>query len=190
MPPSGVPVGARNGQCSRFGGHHSAPSLTTASGSSPRVQARACSNLAGVIDCTRRTSHCWNGLSADTSARPEATAIIGRPNTSTRQSTAWSKSSACDASFTARNATSRLEVAVWIRRSNSRSARAGLVLSFISGLALARRRKHGAADHAGQQAAVALLQARLDLELLAHPVDARIKLGDARFVALADFLDV
>ena len=132
MPPSGLPVGPRSGQCSRCAGHHSAPSVTTASGSSPMVQARASSNSAGVIDCTRRTSHCWNGLSADTSARPEATAISGRPNTSTRQSTAWSKSNTCDASFTARNATSRFEVADWMRRSNSRSARAGLGLSLIS----------------------------------------------------------
>src|SRR5262245_888736 len=192
MPPSGVPVGPRSGQCSRCAGHQSAPSVTTASGSSPCVSALASSNGVGVIACTRRTSHCWYGLSPDTSASPEATAIMGRPKMSTRQSTAWSKSKTWEASLTARNATSRLEAADWMRRSNSSSASAGLGLSLMlpATLGLARRGEHCGADHAGQQAAFALVDARLDLELLAHAVDARIQARDARLEALSGFLDV
>ena len=55
--------------------------------------------------------------------------MSGRDSTSQRHRMAWSKASTCEPSLTARNATSRLEVADWMRRSNSSSASAGFWLS-------------------------------------------------------------
>src|SRR5258707_1529980 len=78
-----------------------------------------------------------------------------------------------------------------MRRSNSSSARTGCGLSliardsFLFGLLEYRR-----ADHPGKQPAPALLDARLELELLAHAVYSRVDIGNPGFVRLSGLPDI
>src|SRR4051794_6795174 len=174
-----------------WAGAQSAPSATTASGRSSDGRLRGASNGEGVIAWTMRASHCWYGLSTETSARPEAAAINGRENRSSRQSTAWSKRRTCEPSFTARKATSRFEDADWMRRSNSRSASAGFGASLMGPcLLLGRLLEHRGAHHSGKEAVRALVDARFELELLAHAIDPRVQLGNLCLEHLPGLRDI
>ena len=116
------------------------PSAATASGRSPTASAlRRLERLRRDRRAPGAPAIAGRGCRPETSASPEAAAISGRENTSQRHRIAWSKRSTCEPSLTARNATSRLEVADWMRRSNSSSASAGFGALAHARLGLAPR---------------------------------------------------